>query len=326
MKLFLILLVPLIVAWGSIMLLLSSKVFRRVVDHPNERSLHAIPVPRTGGVGLMAGLAVGWAVAWQSWMSPMVAGVCLLVMLSFIDDVKGLTAGLRFMAHFLVVGAFVWCVALPSLSLVAVAAIVFTMVWMTNLYNFMDGSDGLAGGMAVFGFGAYGIAAVMAGDTSFSIACLIVVMSALAFLKFNFSPARIFMGDSGSIPLGFLSGALGLMGWQRELWPAWFPLMVFSPFVVDATVTLLRRLLRGEKIWQAHREHFYQQLVRLGWGHRRTALVEYGLMVAVGFTSVLMLNQPTILQAAFGLGWILAYLRAMMVIHRMWCDFQHVQP
>lgn len=325
MKLFLTLIIPMVVAWGGITLLLYGKVLKGVIDHPNERSLHALPVPRTGGIALMTGLLIGWAAAWQPWMAPMVVCVFLLMTLSFIDDMKGLAASVRFLVHLLGGSVFVWYVALPGTSLLLVAVIVFGIVWMTNLYNFMDGSDGLAGGMAVFGFGAYGIAAAIAGDMPFSTACLTVVMSALAFLKFNFSPARIFMGDSGSIPLGFLSGALGFMGWQRDLWPLWFPLMAFSPFVVDATVTLFRRLLRGEKVWQAHREHFYQKLVRIGWGHRRTALAEYGLMAAVGLSSVLMLNQPGILQAAFGLGWLLAYLLAMKNIDRMWSDSLHAQ-
>jgi len=144
----------------------------------------------------------------------------------------------------------------------------------------------------------------------------------LAFLKFNFNPARIFMGDSGSIPLGFFSAGIGLLGWQRELWPIWFPMMVFSPFVVDATVTLTRRLLRGEKVWQAHREHFYQQLVQMGWGHCRTALSEYVLMGSVGLTSILMLNRPWLWQAAFGALWMLAYLLAMILIHQQWHRFQ----
>ena len=112
--------------------------------------------------------------------------------------------------------------------------------------------------------------------------CLSVSASAAAFLIFNFHPAKIFLGDSGSIPLGFLAGCLALLGAQRGNWPLWFPLMVFSPFIVDATVTLLRRLLRGDKVWQAHREHFYQRLVLSGFGHRNTALAEYALMIICG--------------------------------------------
>ncbi|MGA8051867.1 MAG: glycosyl transferase, partial [Burkholderiales bacterium] len=99
-----------------------------------------------------------------------------------------------------------------------------------------------------------------------------------AFLVRNFPPARIFMGDVGSVPLGFLAGALGLIGWNDGVWPLWFPIVVFAPFVCDATLTLIRRLLRGDRVWQAHREHYYQRLVRMGFGHRGTAAIEYAAM------------------------------------------------
>jgi hypothetical protein len=96
------------------------------------------------------------------------------------------------------------------------------------------------------------------------------------FLLLNFSPARVFMGDAGSVPLGFLAGGIGIAGWRTVSWPAWFPLLVFSPFVVDASVTLARRMfMRRERFWHPHREHYYQRLVRMGWSHRRLALTEY---------------------------------------------------
>ena len=90
------------------------------------------------------------------------------------------------------------------------------------------------------------------------------------------------MGDAGSTLFGFLAACLGLLGWQLGIWTLWFPGLVFSPFIVDATVTLIRRLLRGEKIWRPHREHYYQRLVLSGWGHRRTVLAEYGVMALCG--------------------------------------------
>jgi UDP-N-acetylmuramyl pentapeptide phosphotransferase/UDP-N-acetylglucosamine-1-phosphate transferase len=169
---------------------------------------------------------------------------------------------------------------------------------MTNLYNFMDGSDGLAGGMAVFGFGAFAAAAALAGDASICLAALGIAAAALAFLAFNLPPARVFMGDAGSILLGFLAGALGLLGIARGLWPVWFPVLVFSPFIADASVTLIRRLFRGERIWEAHRSHYYQRLVQLGWGHRRTALVEYLLMAIVATLAVAGVGRSVAAQLA----------------------------
>lgn len=316
------LLVSPLAAYAMLRWMLSTKAVPLAMDQPNERSLHVAPVPRTGGLALMSGALAGWALLWPAaWLVPALISVGLLMTISLLDDVMGLPARWRFLVHFVAAAIFLLLTPLPSLSGLWLVPIALAIVWMTNLYNFMDGSDGLAGGMAVFGFGSYALAAWLAGDHEMAVTSLSVVMAALAFLRFNFHPAKIFMGDAGSIPLGFLSAALGLLGWQRELWPLWFPLMVFSPFVVDASATLASRLLRGEKVWQAHREHYYQRLVQMGWGHRRTALAEYGVMLAVGVGSVWMLQHSATLQVAFGLGWMLAYWQAMKMINRRWTAF-----
>jgi UDP-N-acetylmuramyl pentapeptide phosphotransferase/UDP-N-acetylglucosamine-1-phosphate transferase len=154
----------------------------------------------------------------------------------------------------------------------------------------MDGSDGLAGGMALSGFTTYGIAALMNNNDVFAMLNFTIGAAALAFLFNNFHPAKVFMGDSGSIPLGFLAAGVGLWGWLQGCWPAWFPVLVFSPFVVDASVTLVKRALRGAKVSEAHREHYYQRLIQLGWGHRNVSLIEYGLMVAVGSSAIFALH------------------------------------
>lgn len=310
---------PLLVSFASTMLvlvlLLRGTVLRGVIDHPNERSLHVVPVPRTGGLGLLAGMLAGWGMIWQPWLFPVAAGVLCLMLISFIDDWRGLPAGWRFLMHFFVASIFLWVTIWPDAAWPLVIALVIAMVWMINLYNFMDGSDGLAGGMALFGFGGYALAAWLSGDTGLALSSLAIAAAALAFLCFNFHPARIFMGDAGSIPLGFLAAALGVIGWQRGVWPMWFPALVFSPFIVDASVTLCKRLLRGEKVWQAHREHYYQRLVQqLGWGHRKTALAEYGLMFTVTSGSIFVAAQAPSMQLAFCLGWLLAYVLLLILI------------
>ncbi len=169
---------------------------------------------------------------------------------------------------------------------------------MTNLYNFMDGSDGLAGGMAAIGFASLAGGAWMSGDDAAFIECAIVAAASTAFLLFNFPPARLFMGDAGSVPLGFLAAALSLSGWRDGDWPFWFPVAVFAPFIVDATATLLKRAAARERIWEAHNTHYYQRVVRMGWSHRRTALAEYALMLACGVTALWALREPLYLQLA----------------------------
>ena len=151
------------------------------------------------------------------------------------------------------------------------------LTWMINLYNFMDGMDGFAGGMAAFGFGTLAAVGLIQGNLAYGLFNLIIA-AALGFLVFNFPPARIFMGDVGSSVLGLLAGGSLIWAHQHGLLSIWIGLIVFSPFVVDATVTLLRRILAGEPFWQPHKTHYYQRLVQHGWGHKKTLYWEYALM------------------------------------------------
>jgi UDP-N-acetylmuramyl pentapeptide phosphotransferase/UDP-N-acetylglucosamine-1-phosphate transferase len=266
------------------------------LDQPNPRSLHSRPVPRSGGLGVLLATALGMAAtAAPIWLA---AAVGLVASLSWLDDQKQLPILGRLTGHLVAAGIVAWGGGLADWGVGAMAAAVVGMVWMTNLYNFMDGADGLAGGMASFGFGALALAALAAGDADGALLAGSIAAGAAGFLLFNFPPARIFMGDVGSIPLGFLAAALGLDGVRRELWPLWFPLLVFSPFIVDASVTLLRRALRGERFWQAHREHYYQRQVRMGWSHRRLAVAEYALMVAMAALALALRKAPAAVQVA----------------------------
>jgi UDP-GlcNAc:undecaprenyl-phosphate GlcNAc-1-phosphate transferase len=254
----------------------------RILDHPNERSLHQWPVPRMGGIGVVAGIAASVPFVSQVEWWPLWLAAVILVGISFLDDIIGLPIIGRLLVHFLAAGGAAAGLLLNHTGVGWVLLAIVAIVWMTNLYNFMDGMDGLAGGMALFGFGFYALAGALSGHLPFAVTNAAIAATAGAFLVFNFYPARMFMGDGGSTLFGFLAACFGLVGWQLGIWTLWFPGLVFSPFIVDATVTLARRLLRGEKFWRPHREHYYQRLVLSGWGHRRTALAEYGVMVLCG--------------------------------------------
>lgn len=254
------------------------------VDRPNERSLHARPIPRFGGLAMLAGalsalLLSGEALAPWLWPVPALAAISLL------DDFVTLPAAPRFAVQIGVASAFAWSQAETGVWL---APLVIALVWMTNLYNFMDGSDGLAGGMALAGFGGYALLALLAGDVQVAAVCLVVCGAALAFLLRNLHPASVFMGDAGSIPLGFLAAGVGLIGVERGLWSVWVPLMMFLVFIADASVTLTRRLLRGERIWQAHHSHYYQRLVRMGLGHARTAKLYFAAMIGCAASAAMV--------------------------------------
>lgn len=261
-----------------------SPTARVALDQPNERSLHSVPVPRTGGIGVVAGVASGWLVVnsklpWIFWCA-----IALVFTVSILDDYlkRGLSPWVRLGVHLLAGGLVAFSSLLPLHSPAFALVVALAICWMCNLYNFMDGSDGLAGGMALMGFSCYSIAAWWAQYTSFALLNIVVAAAAAGFLVHNFHPARIFLGDAGSIPLGFLAAVFGMTGWLQHVWPWWFPLLVFSPFVVDASVTLSRRAWARAPVWKAHRDHYYQRLVQMGWGHRRTALAEYSLMCLCG--------------------------------------------
>jgi UDP-N-acetylmuramyl pentapeptide phosphotransferase/UDP-N-acetylglucosamine-1-phosphate transferase len=282
---------------------LLTRVFTRpesrmhILDHPNDRSLHTTPTPRTGGVAIVGGILAGSFVLLfiagdgfgreLRWLGGLAA---LVAVVSYLDDTRHMPIGYRLAVHVTVsvllvaTGMSIGSLSLPEFAyvlpppLAALVTVLFT-VWMINLYNFMDGMDGFAGGMTAIGFGTLAVLGWWNGGQVFAAANLIIAAGAVGFLIFNFPPAKIFMGDTGSSTLGFLAAGMSLWGNRSGAAPLWISVLIFSPFIVDATVTLLRRVARREKVWQAHKTHYYQRLVQVGWGHRKTVLLEYGLMV-----------------------------------------------
>ena len=318
-------LVAALVTLLAIAILLSGKAGKKIQDIPNERSLHTEPISRIGGVALMAGVLSGWLLMLMSLAWWVIVPVIALFVVSLLDDMRGLPVRQRLLVHF--VASVILMVGSGMVAQSAMLALIVLpgVVWMTNLYNFMDGSDGMAGGMTFFGFTMFGTVALMHGDATQAMLNFSIGASALGFLFYNFYPARVFMGDAGSIPLGFLVAAMGLWGWRQGHWPVWFPLLVFSPFVVDASVTLLKRLLCRKKIWVAHREHYYQRLVQIGWGHRNVALFAYALMLAAGISAILGIRQPNVVPWLLLLIWIGIYALLMLILDWRWKMFQRKQ-
>lgn len=303
-------------------LLKTGLAWRLATDIPNDRSLHVRPTPRVGGWGMVPVAVVAILLAAPSlWLAA--AAMAFLAAVSQIDDRRGLPARVRFAAHLVAVVGFVALDPAP-VPWWMLAGLSFAMLWLVNLYNFMDGADGLAGGMALFGFGGYAVAATIAVHPlpDLALASAVVAGAALGFLLLNFHPARIFLGDAGSISLGFLAGALGYWGWLRDVWPVWFPALVFAPFITDATITLLRRLFRGEKFWQAHREHYYQRMVRSGMGHARTAVAWYVVMAAGIMIAVCMLGRSPAVQWCVVVGWIVVLCLLGIAVDLRWRRFQ----
>jgi phospho-N-acetylmuramoyl-pentapeptide-transferase len=305
-----------IAAWLLLALVRRSGLAERIaLDRPNARSLHQGVVPRVGGLVVIGITAIVGLVAPAS--LPIVAGMAgALMLLGWLDDRYGLPVSVRLASHLLAAGTAA-VLLVPAAPAWQWLALTLVLTWAMNLYNFMDGADGLAGGMAVFGFGAYAVAAYLADVPGPALLSASVAGAAAGFLPHNLAPARVFLGDAGSVPLGFLAGVLGVVGWTAGAWPAWFPLLVFSPFVVDASVTLLRRALRGERVWLAHREHLYQRMVRSGLGHGRTAALWYLAMAAAAASALAALSWPNIAQFGVLLAWIALYATVSALTWRL---------
>lgn len=316
---------PLIAVFVTMLLtaiLVFGKIGKQIQDHPNERSLHDQPIPRIGGVALMAGMLSGWALMLKSLQWWIILPLLALFAVSLLDDVRGLQVRTRLLVHIAAAVLLALGSGMLEQGLLVAVLVLFGVIWVTNLFNFMDGSDGLAGGMTLLGFSMYGVAALMHGDETQAMLNFSIGAAALGFLYYNFNPAQVFMGDAGSIPLGFLAAAMGLWGWQQGHWPAWFPLLVFSPFVVDATITLLKRVLCREKFWVAHRDHYYQHLVQMGWGHRNVALAEYVLMITAGASALWGIRHPGAALWLLFLTWSGIYALLMLSIEWRWRVFR----
>lgn len=289
----------------------------KILDQPNTRSLHTLPTPRTGGIGIITAISISWLIDSSAVPRSLSVSVLLLALVSLADDIWSLPVFFRLAFHSMVAWAYVTSLLYLSHGFFLTLTVCLALIWMINLFNFMDGLDGLAGGMALIGFGTYGVAALQMADETFATINFCVAAAAAAFLLFNFHPARIFMGDSGSIPLGFLAGALGLYGWSEGIWSPWFPLLIFAPFIADATVTLIKRICKGERIWHAHRDHYYQKLALSGWGHHNTALFAYVLMLTAGAIGLITLGRHWAIQMMLSVAEYGAYLSAMLVFdHR----------
>jgi UDP-N-acetylmuramyl pentapeptide phosphotransferase/UDP-N-acetylglucosamine-1-phosphate transferase len=264
------------VATGALIPLLRR---RDVLDRPNERSSHAVPTPRGGGIAVIGTILLAWlvlaAIGRVSFaLIPVCIAAGLLAVICWIDDLHGLSPATRILAQAAAVA--VGLAAQPPASNALVqwlgpsvydVALGFAWLWWINAFNFMDGIDGIAGSQAAaIGGGLLLLAALgNALDPGIALLAAAILCASLGFLRWNWPPARIFLGDVGSVPLGYVTGFLLIGLAAAGHWRA--ALILPAYFLADATITLGRRLLRGEKLWQAHRQHFYQQAISAGLSH-----------------------------------------------------------
>ena len=302
---------------------------RNILDHPVKRSSHSVPTPRGGGIAVVI-IIVTALFAWSEWSGttyfpgPKSSGIgvvllatIVLAIASWIDDLRSISPATRLMIHLAVVlGAIAWISPqgmflqglLPSwYDMIAVAIL---WLWFVNLFNFMDGIDGISGVEATSV--SVGIALVEffspnAGISPWPSAAIAAV--SIGFLWWNWQPARIFLGDVGSVPLGFLIGWLLIEAASAGLWAPALILPLY--YLADATITLGLRILRREKIWEAHREHFYQIAVRGGRNHSTVSLAVLATNIALIFLALASLKWAwsAIIAAIFVVGALLLWMR-----------------
>ncbi|PRA58944.1 MULTISPECIES: glycosyltransferase family 4 protein [Pseudomonas] len=302
---------------------------RSIIDIPNARSSHSVPTPRGGGVAIVVAFLIALpilgAIGWVPWLQLIAIGGAgaLVAVIGFMDDHGHIAARWRLLGHFTAaIWSLAWLGGLPPIVMFGLSLdlhwfghilAAFYLVWMLNLYNFMDGIDGIASVEALCVCLGACLIYWLNGTTSLTWGPLILAMAVLGFLFWNFPPARIFMGDAGS---GFLGIALGVLSLQAA-WESsallWVWLILLGVFIVDATFTLMRRLIRGDKVYEAHRSHAYQFASRQAGRHLPVTL-------AVIFINLVWLLPIAISVGVFGFdgltGLLLAYLPLILLAIR----------
>ncbi len=301
----------------------------QMLDIPGSRSSHNFPTPRGGGLAIsvcclfaILFFGIGGGILESRLFWAFLGGGSAIAIMGWLDDRKSITPMVRFLVQ---LAAATWAVFLiggfPSMNLgVGIISLgwfgsilaILGIVWLTNLYNFMDGIDGIAGTEAVTVGGIGGALLAMSNTWGLALVSWAIAASSLGFLVWNWPPAKIFMGDVGSGFLGFFFAVLLLTSERSGAIPLLAWLLLLGVFIGDATFTLFRRLLKREKVWEAHRSHFYQRAVQIGYSHRTVTLVIAALNGVLGFLAILAYLYPRLLLSFIMLG------IAMLILLGFW--------
>lgn len=294
---------------------------RSIIDMPTARSSHTIPTPRGGGVAIVMSFLISlplllmWDVVASNTVWALFGAGALIAVIGFLDDHGHIAARWRLLGHFSAAAwVLYWLGGFPGLTVFGLTISVswvgnvlaaFYLVWMLNLYNFMDGIDGLASVEALSTCLGACLIYWLAGYAGLIWLPFLLSMAVLGFLFWNFPPARIFMGDAGSGFLGMILGGLSLQAAWHSTDLLWVWLILLGVFIVDATFTLFRRLINGCKVYEAHRSHAYQFASRQVGSHLPVTL-------SILAINVFWLLPIALCVALFGLEGILGVLIAYL--------------
>jgi len=265
-------------AWGMTAWVRRYALNRMILDYPNQRSLHSVPTPRGGGISITLVVLICAVVLWSTGslsyqvVLAVVGGGLLVAVVGWLDDNFNVAILWRASCYLL---AAVWVCywtfedngVTGQFTIISYIFWCLILAWMTNLYNFMDGSDGLAASQAICT--ALMGSILLAEQTGLSILLLVLSAACTGFLIWNWPPAKVFMGDVGSCVIGFVFGTMALVTWTNGTMSPAIWLILLSVFICDSSLTLVKRLFTGEKWYQAHRKHAYQLLVRTGCSHKQ---------------------------------------------------------
>ena len=304
-----------------------------VVDQPGARKVHVVPVPRLGGVGIFLSISLAIVASFgleylsgdsipmdrKAW-APILCGTTVMFLIGVWDDLRSLPAWLKFLFQALAAGVFIWFgIYIEPISSVqrgplyfdlSLLAIPVTFLWIigiTNAFNLVDGLDGLAAGLGIIAAGTSATIFIMRGDTSDAVLLVILIGALVGFLFYNFNPATIFLGDSGSLVIGYILAVTAVAGSQRQATAlaVLIPLLVFGLPIVDTLLSMLRRFVAGvklvqpykdpiklklrsiNKIFQPDRSHIHHRLLALGFSQRNAVLLLYGLSLCLSLLVLL---------------------------------------
>ncbi len=319
---FLIATVTAVISYLSCWLTMHFAIRVGMIVQPGARQSHQHATPTGGGLGIIFTVVLTTVCinAFQAlpdfWWFNMVPGILLLVLVGWFDDKKPLASTLRLLVQFIV---SLWLLLFAGFldlaqHAVLIALTTITVVWMMNLYNFMDGSNGMAGFQGVFCATVFAVLFALGGEPAMALIALPVAAACCGFLPLNFPEARVFMGDVASVPLGFIFAGFAVYGVNAGVFGWWIPVLVMSVFIVDASLTLAARVIQQKQWYTAHKQHVYQRLIERELSHSQVSMVYQAINVVIvlpALALVKMYPQYAILTTVLtlcmlGTGWYIA--------------------